>query len=81
MGKKILVQRRGRGSPTFRAATHKRRGAVKYRPLSKSTVERIITGVITGLYHDPGRGAPVGVVKYNSIIVIFDVIVFNCYVG
>lgn len=81
MGKKVLVQRRGRGSPTFRAHTHKRKGAVKYRPLSKSTVERIITGVITGLYHDPGRGAPVGVVKYKDGVKSLMLLPESAYIG
>ncbi|MCE7739940.1 MAG: 50S ribosomal protein L2, partial [Candidatus Heimdallarchaeota archaeon] len=31
MGKKILVQRRGRGTSQFRAASHKKKGSVKYR--------------------------------------------------
>jgi large subunit ribosomal protein L2 len=81
MGKKIVVQRRGRGSPTFRAHTHKRRGAVKYRPLSKSTIARTITGVITGLYHDPGRGAPVGVVKYEDGVKSLILLPEAAYIG
>lgn len=81
MGKKILVQRRGRGSPTFRAHTHKRRGSVKYRPLSELAFERTITGVITGLYHDPGRGAPVGVVKYDDGVKTLSLLPEATYIG
>jgi len=66
MGKRILVQRRGRGSPTFRANTHKRRGKVKYRPLSDVESKGKIVGRIIELLHDPGRGAPVARVMFED---------------
>ncbi|MBS7246773.1 MAG: 50S ribosomal protein L2 [Candidatus Jordarchaeales archaeon] len=63
MGKRILVQRRGRGTPTFRAPTHKRIGEVKYRLTSGDVVVR---GKIVALLHEPGRGAPVAKVKFED---------------
>ena len=45
MGKKIRVQRRGRGSPTFRASTHKRVAKSKY-PLQKDDTKGVIKGKI-----------------------------------
>ncbi|MHA1631316.1 MAG: 50S ribosomal protein L2 [Candidatus Freyarchaeota archaeon] len=63
MGKRILVQRRGRGSPTFTAPTHRRRGVVKHRTLGDVTVLR---GKVITLLHDPGRGAPLAKVVFED---------------
>ncbi|MHA1793593.1 MAG: 50S ribosomal protein L2 [Promethearchaeota archaeon] len=64
MGRRLLQQRRGRGGFPYRAPTHKRLGAVKYLPAidEKSTVK----ATIVELRHDPGRGSPVAVIKYES---------------
>jgi len=35
MGKRIRVQRRGRGTPTFRASSHKRVAPARYLPMCK----------------------------------------------
>lgn len=66
MGKRILVQRRGRGSPTFRAKTHRRRGAVKYPPLALMNKRGYLTADIEDLMHDPGRGSPVAKLRLES---------------
>jgi large subunit ribosomal protein L2 len=59
MGKRILVQRRGRGGQQFRANTHKRKGAVKYPQLSAEDYKRkVVEFEVLELLHDPGRGAP-----------------------
>ncbi len=65
MGKRILVQRRGRGTPNFQSPTHKRRGAVKYRYFPH-TETSLVTATIKDLLHDPGRGAPVALVQYED---------------
>ena len=64
MGRRLLQQRAGRGGFPYRAPTHKRIGAVKYLPLidSSETVE----GEIVKFKHDPGRGCPIAVVKFNN---------------
>ncbi|MHA1410412.1 MAG: 50S ribosomal protein L2 [Candidatus Odinarchaeia archaeon] len=66
MGKRILVQRRGRGSRQFRAPTHKRKGKVKYISLSPDEANKTITGEVISLHHDPGRGAPLAYVKFEN---------------
>lgn len=66
MGKKILVQRRGRGTSQFRAASHKKKGSVKYRKISKIEYSGIITGVVKDLVHDPGRGAPIAEILFED---------------
>lgn len=60
MGKRILVQRRGRGGSQFRASTHKSRGPVKYPQLTAEDYKKAIRQLtVLNLMHDPGRGAPV----------------------
>ena len=66
MGKRILVQRRGRGTSQFRAASHKKKGSVKYRKLSKIEYSGKITAIVKDLVHDPGRGAPVAEVVFED---------------
>jgi len=68
VGKRIRVQRRGRGGSTFRASTHKRVAPSKY-PVSttvKESFDTLVTGVIEELVHDPGRGTPLGFVRFDS---------------
>ncbi|MCP4761566.1 MAG: 50S ribosomal protein L2 [archaeon] len=64
MGKRILVQRRGRGTPNFQSPTHKRKGRVKYKYFPKGTEEK--TAIIKNFEHDPGRGAPVAIIQYED---------------
>ena len=66
MGKKIRVQRRGRGSPVFRASTHKRVAPAKYPNLSKGIMNKVLRGQVLGLIHDPGRGAPLAYVELET---------------
>jgi len=66
MGKKILVQRRGRGTSQFRAASHKKKGSVKYRKLAKIEYTKKITAQVRDIVHDPGRGAPVAIVLFED---------------
>ncbi|MEM1507124.1 MAG: 50S ribosomal protein L2 [Candidatus Bathyarchaeia archaeon] len=67
MGKRILVQRRGRGSSTFRASTHKRVAPAKYPNLSKINIfNTVLKGQILELIHDPGRGAPLAHIELES---------------
>jgi large subunit ribosomal protein L2 len=68
MGKRIRVQRRGRGGQNFRASTHKRVAPAKYPYVKppKEIFEMALTGVIDSLVHDPGRGSPLALVKFES---------------
>ncbi|MCD6485149.1 MAG: 50S ribosomal protein L2 [Candidatus Odinarchaeota archaeon] len=58
MGKRILVQRRGRGGSNFRAPSHKRLGSAKYPSYNLIEKTSVLRGTIVDLLHDPGRGAP-----------------------
>jgi len=66
MGKRIRVQRRGRGAPTFRAATHKRVAPAKYPHLPRDMLNDKVKGVVEELVHDPGRGAPLALIRLED---------------
>ena len=66
MGKRIRVQRRGRGSKTFQAATHKRVAPAKYPNPQKEKLESVITGQVQQLMHDPGRGSPLALIELED---------------
>jgi large subunit ribosomal protein L2 len=68
LGRRIRVQRRGRGTSTFRASTHKRVAAALYpRALApKECFDVVVGGVVEGLVHDPGRGAPLAFVRFEN---------------
>ena len=68
MGKRIRVQRRGRGGSTYRASTHKRVAPAKYPPAitPKESFDASFNGVIEDLVHDPGRGAPLAFVRFEN---------------
>ena len=68
MGKRIRVQRRGRGGSTFRASTHKRIAPAQY-PLTatiKEYFEGTIKGVIENFAHEPGRGTPLALIRFED---------------
>jgi large subunit ribosomal protein L2 len=68
MGKRIRVQRRGRGGSTYRASTHKRVAPAKYPSAisPKEYFDASINGAIEDLVHDPGRGAPLAFVRFDN---------------
>lgn len=81
MGKRIRVQRRGRGTPTFRASTHKRVAPVQYPPISKEEREGVIQGQITKIHHDPGRGSPLASIKLETGETYYTVVPEGIYEG
>lgn len=65
MGKRLLVQRRGRGGSVFRSPSWKHEGPARYRQLDlKSLYAKTIEGTVIELLHDPGRGCPLARVKF-----------------
>ncbi|MEM4699490.1 MAG: 50S ribosomal protein L2 [Candidatus Nezhaarchaeales archaeon] len=65
MGKRLLVQRRGRGGSVFRSPSWKRVGDVKYPSLAVGSEGKEV-GRVVEILHDPGRGAPVARVVLES---------------
>jgi large subunit ribosomal protein L2 len=83
MGKRIRVQRRGRGGQNFRASTHKRVGAAKY-PFVKSpkeVYEMAVNGTINELLHDPGRGSPLSLVKFENGLSCYSIVPEGVFTG
>ena len=62
MGRRIFGQRRGRGSPTFRAPSHRYKGTLKHRKPDGD----VVSGTVVGLEHDPARSAPIADVEFED---------------
>ena len=59
MGKRIKVQRRGRGTPVFQAAHSGKIAGVRYPDITSDQIK----GVIKEIVHESGRGAPLAYVE------------------
>lgn len=59
MSKRITCQRRGRGSSTYRAPSHRYHGRIKYPEDRKHKENETTNWTVTGLSKDPARSAPV----------------------
>jgi hypothetical protein len=57
MGHIVRAQRKGNGN-VFRAHTHHRKGAAKFRPVDAAERSSQVTGVVKQLLHDPGYWIP-----------------------
>src|SRR3989338_3785949 len=62
MGKNLIQQRRGRGTPRYKAPSHRYRFEMIYPDYN----EEMITGEIVDIVHDQARSSPVAIVKLNS---------------
>ncbi|MEM2192475.1 MAG: 50S ribosomal protein L2 [Candidatus Hadarchaeales archaeon] len=60
MGKKLRLQRLGRGSPTYRAKSWRSSGEVKLPELREGEA------VVVDIIHDPCRSAPVAKIRYGD---------------
>lgn len=82
MGKRIRVQRRGRGGQNFRASTHKRVAPAKYPPIPpKEAFDGLLCGVVQDLVHDPGRGSPLSLVKFENGLSMYTVTPEGVFTG
>ncbi|NHV60460.1 MAG: 50S ribosomal protein L2 [Candidatus Verstraetearchaeota archaeon] len=66
MGKRLLVQRRGRGGSVFRSPSWKRVGDVRYHPILEEELNSCVEFLVKDIVHDPGRSAPVAVVTNSK---------------
>merc|ERR1712029_907270 len=64
-GRVIRAQRKGAGS-IFRANVKHRKGSPKLRSVDYSERNGYIKGVVKDIIHDPGRGAPLAVVRFRD---------------
>ena len=65
MGVRIRVQRRGRGTPTFKAAKVGKIAPVTYPPLLDEG-NGVIRGQISEILHEPGRGTPLAKIALEN---------------
>lgn len=66
MGKRVRVQRRGRGGPTFQAATHHRVAPARYPPVDKQQLDGAVEGTVERILHEPGRGSPLAKIRLET---------------
>ncbi|HSV50212.1 MAG TPA: hypothetical protein VLH35_07835, partial [Candidatus Acidoferrales bacterium] len=82
MGKRIRVQRRGRGGQNWRASTHKRVAPAKYPTIApKESFEAELSGVIVDLVHDPGRGSPLSLIEFENGTSIYSITPEGVFTG
>ena len=81
MGKRIRVQRRGRGGFPYRASTHKRIAPAKYPNMTSQEMENVVQGSIVELSHEPGRGAPLAALKLETGETWYTVVPEGVYEG
>lgn len=65
MGRRIRAQRKGAGS-VFKSHNKHRKGAAKLRKIDYAERHGYIRGVVSDVMHDPGRGAPLALVKFRN---------------
>jgi large subunit ribosomal protein L2 len=63
MGKRILVQRKGKGTQTFRSRKHRKRGRVRHIPPIDND---LLTGTVIDFIHEGGRGVPLALMEYED---------------
>ncbi len=63
MGKRIISQNRGRGSPTYRAPSHRFKAALRH-PANMN--EGTVSATVVGVEHDPARSAPIVKVSFEG---------------
>ncbi len=83
MGKRIRVQRRGRGGSTYRASSHKSIAPAKYPPKinPKRSFASSIRGVVDAIVHDPGRGSPLTRLRFENGETCYTITSEGVYVG
>jgi large subunit ribosomal protein L2 len=63
MGRRIQGQRRGRGTSTFRAPSHRYKANLEHRTTEDTD---LISGTVVDIEHDPARSAPIAAVEFED---------------
>ena len=66
MGKRIISRRKGRGTTTYRANSHKSRGEIQHRIYDEKEKNSITFGIIKNIVHCPAHSAPIAQIKYEN---------------
>jgi large subunit ribosomal protein L2 len=63
MGRRIQGQKRGHGSPAYRAPSHRYKANLEHRQTEEADT---VAGTVVGIEHDPARSAPVAEVEFDD---------------
>lgn len=66
MGKRIISQRRGRGTTTYRAPSHRYVTSVKHRNYDEVERTNSIKGKVVDIINCPGHSAPLALINYEN---------------
>jgi len=66
MGKRIISQRRGRGTSTYRAHSFNYKGMVSHRIYDEIEKEGVLNGNVIDIMHCPGHSAPLALIEYEN---------------
>jgi large subunit ribosomal protein L2 len=66
MGKRVISQRRGRGTSTYRAHSHRWNIQIKHRAYDAHEKNGSLSGIVKKLTHCRGHTAPIAVIKYEN---------------
>ena len=64
MGRRIHGQKRGRGSPTFRAPSHRYKAELSHKRAERD--DDTVAGDVVDIEHDPARSAPIAAVEFDD---------------
>jgi large subunit ribosomal protein L2 len=63
MGRRIFGQRRGRGTSTFRAPSHRYKAKLDHK---KEQDADVVRGTVVDIEHDPARSAPIAAIEFED---------------
>lgn len=66
MGKRIISQRRGRGTSTYKCKSHNYKTDVKHRHLDEIEKNKKLRGIVKDLINCPGHSAPLAKILYEN---------------
>ena len=66
MPKRLIQQRRGKGTSLFRAPSFRFKCKTKYRSFDKVEQTDKVSGTVIDLFNDPARSTPIMLVKYSN---------------
>lgn len=69
MGKNLISQRRGRGTPTYKFPAHTAKGEVNYPVVKDET----ISGKIVDIIHSPHHSSPLAKIEYSDGTTLFSI--------
>lgn len=81
MGKRLITQRRGRGTSTYRAPGHRFIAEARHRKYDEIEKNSSITGRVVDLLACPGHSAPLAKIKYTNGEIAYTIAPLNLRVN